>query len=167
MFPIKAIHTPTVRASILLTGVIIAMISVSIMKFNSVPHVPILFAILLLFGYGLLKRITYKELERGLVDGASAGMSAVFLFFFIGILVSSWMMSGTIPTIIYAGLQLITPTFFYAIVFVVTAIIGLAVGSSLTTVATIGVAFISMAHILQLSFTACCWRNRIRSVFRR
>lgn len=73
MFPIKAIHTPTVRASILLTGVIIAMISVSIMKFNSVPHVPILFAILLLFGYGLLKRITYKELERGLVNGASDG----------------------------------------------------------------------------------------------
>ncbi|AXI00512.1 Na+/H+ antiporter NhaC [Sporosarcina sp. PTS2304] len=151
MFPIKAIHTPTVKASAILTALIVAMISMSIVTFNSVPHVPILFAILLLFGYGLRKKLSYKELERGLVEGASAGMSAVFLFFFIGILVSSWMMSGTIPTIIYAGLQLITPTFFYAIVFVVTAIIGLAVGSSLTTVATIGVAFISMAHILELS----------------
>ncbi|PIC64224.1 Na+/H+ antiporter NhaC [Sporosarcina sp. P13] len=151
MFPIKAIHTPTVKASVLLTTLIVAMISVSIVKFDSVPHVPILFAILLLFGYGLWKKLAYKELERGLVDGASAGMSGVFLFFFIGILVSSWMMSGTIPTIIYAGLQLITPAFFYAIVFIVTAIIGLAVGSSLTTVATIGVAFISMAHILELS----------------
>lgn len=151
MFPIKAIHTPTVKASVILTILIVAMISISIVNFGSVPHVPILFAILLLFGYGLWKKLTYKELERGLVEGASAGMSAVFLFFFIGILVSSWMMSGTIPTIIYAGLQLITPAFFYAIVFVVTAIIGLAVGSSLTTVATIGVAFISMAHVLELS----------------
>ncbi|MDV6377255.1 Na+/H+ antiporter NhaC [Sporosarcina sp. GW1-11] len=151
MFPIKAIHTPTVKASVLLTTLIVVMISVSIVKFDSVPHVPILFSILLLFGYGLWKKLTYKELEKGLVDGASAGMSAVFLFFFIGVLVSSWMMSGTIPTIIYAGLQLITPAFFYAIVFIVTAIIGLAVGSSLTTVATIGVAFISMVHILDLS----------------
>nr|WP_083034334.1 Na+/H+ antiporter NhaC [Sporosarcina ureae] len=151
MFPIKAIHTPTFKASVILTMLIVAMISASIIVFESVPHVPILFAILLLFGYGLWKKISYKELERGLVEGASSGMSAVFLFFFIGVLVSSWMMGGTIPTLIYAGLQIITPTFFYAIVFIVTAIIGLSVGSSLTTVATIGVAFISMAHILELS----------------
>lgn len=151
MFPIKAIHKPTLRASIILTVFIVAMISASIIKFDAVPHVPILFAILLLFAYGLWKKMTYKQLEKGLVDGAAAGMSAVFLFFFIGVLVSSWMMGGTIPTLIYAGLQIVTPAFFYAIVFIVTAIVGLSVGSSLTTTATIGVAFISMAHILELS----------------
>ncbi|MBE1555431.1 hypothetical protein [Sporosarcina limicola] len=42
-------------------------------------------------------------------------MSAVFLFFFIQLLISSWMM-GTIPTLIYMSFQLITPTFFFAIV---------------------------------------------------
>lgn len=78
-------------------------------------------------------------------------MSAVFLFFFIGILISSWMMSGTIPTLIYAGFHLITPAFFFAIVFVVTSIVGISIGSSLTTVATIGVAFIGMADVLELS----------------
>lgn len=151
MFQIKAIHTPSVKASVTLTLLIVTMISASIIFLSSAPHVPILLAILLLFGYGLWKKISYKELERGLVDGASAGMSAVFLFFFIGVLVSSWMMGGTIPTLIYAGLQIITPAYFYAIVFIVTALIGLSVGSSLTTVATIGVTFISMAHILELS----------------
>ena len=85
------------------------------------------------------------------MEGAGAGMSAVFLFFFIGILISSWMMSGTIPTLIYAGFNLITPPFFFAIVFVVTAIVGVSIGSSLTTVATVGVAFIGMATVLDLS----------------
>src|SRR5690606_6426234 len=62
-----------------------------------------------------------------------------------------WMMSGTIPSLIYAGFHLITPTFFFAIVFAVTAIVGISIGSSLTTVATVGVAFIGMASILELS----------------
>lgn len=151
MFKIKAIHTPSFLESAALIVGIVIVISVSIIGFDSVPHLPILFSILLLIGYGLLKRIPFRQLEKGLVDGAGAGMSAVFLFFFIGILISSWMMSGTIPSLIYAGFHLITPTFFFAIVFVVTAIVGVSIGSSLTTVATVGVAFIGMASVLELS----------------
>ncbi|NYF25498.1 Na+/H+ antiporter NhaC [Sporosarcina sp. JAI121] len=151
MFRIKSIISPTFAEAAALIAAIVTMISVSIVKFESVPHMPILFSILLLICYGLFKKVPYRKLERGLVEGAGAGMSAVFLFFFIGILISSWMMSGTIPTLIYTGFNLITPSFFFAIVFVVTAIIGLSIGSSLTTVATVGVAFIGMATVLDLS----------------
>lgn len=151
MFRIQAIHAPTVKESLALIVAIVALISVSIVRFGSVPHLPILFSILLLIAYGLIKKIPFRRLEKGLIDGASAGMGAVFLFFFIGILISSWMMAGTIPTLIYAGFQLISPTFFFAIVFVVCAVIGISIGSSLTTTATVGVAFIGMAHMLDLS----------------
>ena len=151
MFQIKAIHSPKLWESILLVICIVAMISVSIVIFGAVPHLPILFSILLLIGYGLLKRIPFRTLEKGLVEGAGAGMGAVYLFFFIGILISSWMMSGTIPSLIYAGFHLLTPTFFFAIIFVITAIVGISIGSSLTTVATVGVAFIGMASVLELS----------------
>ena len=151
MFQIKEKITPTFKEAIALVVAIITIISVSIIKFDSVPHLPILFSILLLICYGLLKKVPYRKLEGGLVEGAGAGMSAVFLFFFIGILISGWMMSGTIPTLIYVGFNFISPTFFFAIVFVVTAIVGLAIGSSLTTVATVGVAFIGMATALDIS----------------
>lgn len=151
MHNIKSVITPRVSEAILITTAIFLLISVSIIRFKSVPHLPILFSVLLLFGYGLLKKVSYRTLEKGLVDGAGAGMSAVFLFFFIGMLISSWMISGTIPTLIYAGFTLISMTFFYAIVFIVTSLIGLSIGSSLTTVATIGVAFIGMATAMDLS----------------
>ena len=151
MFQIKAIHSPKLWESFLLVICIVATISVSIIKFEAAPHLPILFSILLLIGYGLLQRIPFRILEKGLVDGAGAGMAAVYLFFFIGILISSWMMSGTIPSLIYAGFNILTPTYFFAIVFVVTAIVGISIGSSLTTVATVGVAFIGMASVLKLS----------------
>jgi NhaC family Na+:H+ antiporter len=151
MFRIKSVISPSILEAVALTLVIISSISVSIIVFDAVPHMPILFSILLLISYGLLKRVPYRQLERGLVEGAGAGMSAVFLFFFIGMLISSWMMSGTIPTLIYAGFHLITPHFFFAIVFIVTCIVGISIGSSLTTVATVGVAFIGMASVLDLS----------------
>jgi len=151
MFKIKSVISPTLIEALTLVVAIILTISVSIIKFGSVPHLPILFSILLLICYGLVKKVSYRRLESGLVEGAGAGMSAVFLFFFIGMLVSSWIMAGTIPTLIYAGFNLITPSFFFAIVFVVTAIVGISIGSSLTTVATVGVAFIGMATVLDLS----------------
>ena len=151
MIRTKAVIAPAFWEAFLLVVAIVAMISVSLVKFGAVPHIPILLSVLLLICYGLVKKVTYKEVESGLVEGAGAGMAAVFLFFFIGILVSTWIMSGTIPTLIYAGFQMVTPTYFFAIIFVVTAIVGVAVGSSLTTVATVGVAFIGMATVLDVS----------------
>ena len=151
MYHIKPVITPKFAEAFALIVIIFLLISVSIIRFESVPHIPILLSILLLFGYGLLKKVSYRTLEKGLVEGAGAGMSAVFLFFFIGILISSWMISGTIPTLIFTGFTLISMTFFYAIVFIVTSLIGLSIGSSLTTVATIGVAFIGMATAMDLS----------------
>lgn len=151
MFRIKRVLSPIFSEAIALVAIVVAIISSSIILFEAPPHVPILLSILLLICFGLVKKVTYRELEQGLVKGAGAGMSAVFLFFFIGILISSWMMSGTIPTLIYAGFNLVTPLFFFVIVFVVTAIIGLSIGSSLTTVATVGVAFIGISGALDLS----------------
>lgn len=151
MFHIKAVISPSFKEAVALVGLVVALISISIIGFEAAPHLPILLSILLLICYGLIKKVPYRELERGLTEGAGAGMSAVFLFFFIGVLISSWIMSGTIPTLIYAGFNLVTPLFFFAIVFIITSIIGLSIGSSLTTVATVGVAFIGIASALDLS----------------
>lgn len=131
--------------------ILLAGISTMIIYFEMIPHIPIMLAIIFLLTYGLIKRVPALELEKGLVDGAKSGLGAVVIFFFIGILISSWMVSGTIPTIIYFALQFLTGKFYYAIVFVITAIIGMSIGSSLTTVAVIGVAFISVGSALDLS----------------
>ncbi|MEI4770793.1 Na+/H+ antiporter NhaC [Psychrobacillus sp. FJAT-51614] len=151
MFRIQSKITPSFLESVLLTLSIISIMGVFIIKFDAVPHMPVLLAILLLITYGLFKKVPYKQLEDGLVEGSKAGLGAIFIFFFIGILISSWMIGGTIPTLIYLGFQFISPHFFYAIVFIITCIIGLSIGSSLTTVATVGVAFIGMAGAMDIS----------------
>ncbi|MBY0120955.1 Na+/H+ antiporter NhaC [Bacillus sp. S/N-304-OC-R1] len=126
-------------------------ISSAIIFAGVVPHIPIVLAIMCLIGFGLYKKISIKELEDGLTSGAKTGLGAVFIFFFIGMLISSWMASGTIPTFIYMALDVVNGKFFYAIAFAVSSIIGLSIGSSLTTAATIGVAFMSVSSALGLS----------------
>ncbi|MFC3041289.1 Na+/H+ antiporter NhaC [Virgibacillus xinjiangensis] len=151
MFPITPGHTPKLTEAILIFFAIIGMISYFIIGIGTSPHIPILLGIMLLIAYGLLRGLTFHDLQGAMIAGASSGMGAVFLFFIIGILISSWMLSGTIPTLIHTGFSLIGGTWFFAIVFAITAIIGVSLGSSLTTTATIGVAFIGMASAMDFS----------------
>ncbi|MGI8385299.1 Na+/H+ antiporter NhaC [Robertmurraya sp. P23] len=131
--------------------IVIGGISYSLIFAGAVPHIPIVLAIMGLFLYGIYKKVSVKELEEAIINGAKSGAGAVFIFLFIGMLISSWMESGTIPTFIYLALEVVSDRWFYAIVFAVTAIIGMSIGSSLTTAATIGVAFMSVSTALGLS----------------
>lgn len=151
MFRIEAKIMPKFLEALLVIALIVVIMSITIIKFSAQPHIPILFSILILIIYGTLKKVPFKQLEAGMVEGSKAGLSAIFLFFFIGILISALMMGGTIPTLIHYGFQTITPHFFFAIVFLVACIVGVAIGSSLTTTATVGVAFISMASAMDIS----------------
>lgn len=142
---------PSFLEALILITIILFGISISIIRYESVPHSPLILAVFFLLIYGLLKKVPIKELENGMIAGVKSGLGAVLLFFFIGMLISSWMASGTIPTFIYYALQFVNGSYFYAIAFVVTAVVGISIGSSLTTSATIGVAFMSIGMALELS----------------
>ncbi|MBN6889272.1 Na+:H+ antiporter, NhaC family [Cytobacillus horneckiae] len=135
----------------ILTLLILGGISYAIIFAEAPPHVPVVLSIIALIIYGMIKKVSFKEIEAGVISGAKSGIGAVFLFFFIGMLISSWMASGTIPTFIYYALQIVDANYFYAICFIVSSIIGISIGSSLTTAATIGVAFMGVSSALGLS----------------
>lgn len=130
---------------------IIALISYSIMKLGSVPHIPIFIAIIVLIMYGVLRKVPYRIMEQSMIASVSTSIGAVYIFLLIGVLISSWLISGTIPTLLYIGLSIISASFFYAVVFIITSIIGTAIGSSLTTVATVGVAMLGVASSIDAS----------------
>ncbi|MBA2174601.1 Na+/H+ antiporter NhaC [Halobacillus locisalis] len=151
MLHLRPKSLPSLFESVALLLFTIVMISVFITQIQSVPHVPILLGILLMLTYGFIKRMSFKELQSGMIEGAQTGMGAVLLFFLIGILIASWMASGTIPTLMNVAFSLAGGPWFLAIVFAVTAIVGVALGSSFTTAATVGVAFIGVAQSMDVS----------------
>ncbi|WII93116.1 Na+/H+ antiporter NhaC [Kingella negevensis] len=114
-----------------------------------VPHLTILLAITALMLYGLVRGAKWEVMQKRMAASVEQGMGAVYLFFFIGLLVSALMMSGAIPTLMYHGFSLISPTFFYLSAFLLCGVIGVSIGSSLTTCATVGVAFMGMSEAFQ------------------
>src|SRR5699024_11970782 len=72
----------------------------------------------------------------------------------IGVLIGTWMISGTIPMLIYYGLQLINPSYIVLIAFVVSAIISIVTGTSWGSVGTVGVALLGVATGLEVSLLA-------------
>ena len=69
----------------------------------------------------------------------------------VGMLAGSWMISGIVPTLIYYGVQFMSPQFFLVSSCIICAIVSLLSGSSWTTIATIGVALLGIGHALGIS----------------
>lgn len=82
----------------------------------------------------------------------SASVSIVILII-IGMLSGSWMISGVVPTLIYYGVQIMSPHFFLAASCIISAIISLMTGSSWTTIATIGIALLGIGDALGIPAT--------------
>ena len=81
----------------------------------------------------------------------STGIGAIFILFAVGALIGTWAMSGTLVAMVYYGLQLLNPDFFYVTTCAVCAIVAMSIGSSWTTVGTIGIGFMGIAANMGLS----------------
>ena len=79
--------------------------------------------------------------------GINDSMEACLILICIGIMVAVWILSGTVPTMIYYGLEVVTPQLFLPVCFLATLVIGIIVGSW-GAAGTIGLAFIGIAAAL-------------------
>ncbi|GBL02850.1 Na+/H+ antiporter NhaC [Glaciecola sp. KUL10] len=100
---------------------------------------------------GLKNGHTWKSIEEGIVKGISMSLGACLILFAVGSLIGTWMLAGTVPTLIYYGLSLLNPTFFYAASCLICAVVAMSIGSSWTTAATVGVALIGVATGMDMS----------------
>ena len=146
VFAFKPLLEMPRKEAFAVAAAVVAAMGYTIIALGWLPHMTIIAAITALLVYGLLRGLKYEDMQRGMVASLSQSMGAVYLFFFIGLMVSALMMSGSIPTLMYYGFGLISPEYFYLSAFVLSSLIGVSIGSSLTTCATVGVAFIGMGE---------------------
>jgi Na+:H+ antiporter, NhaC family len=94
---------------------------------------------------GIFNGYDWKTLERGIVNGISLAMGAILILLMVGALIGSWILAGVVPTMIYYGLALLTPSVFFPAACIICAIVSIATGSSWTTAGTVGVALVGIA----------------------
>lgn len=89
-----------------------------------------------------------RGITVGLRRSARQILPAVPMLIFIAMVSTTWMLSGVVPTLIDYGMRLLSPTFFLVITCAVCAVISVLTGSSWSTIATIGVAFMGIGTVM-------------------
>lgn len=95
--------------------------------------------------------LKWKDIEEAIVHGISISTNALLILLAVGSLIGSWILCGTVPTMIDLGLKLMSPDWFYPAAALVCALVGLTIGSSWTVAGTLGVALMGVAQGLGLS----------------
>ena len=107
-------------------------------------HMPLLCSTIVACAVGVAYGRSFKYMLQGILDRLLVSMEAILILLLVGLLISSFMISGTIPALIYYGLMLLTPQTFLPIGCIICAVVGWACGSSWTATATVGIAFMTI-----------------------
>ena len=101
-------------------------------------------------------KVPWNSIDTAIGDNIKTVGSAILILFLIGAISGSWMMSGVVPTMIYYGMKIVSPSVFLFIACLICALVSLVTGSSWTTIATIGIALmgIGTAHGYSVGWTA-------------
>jgi NhaC family Na+:H+ antiporter len=114
-------------------------------------QIGLLLAMAVAAGIGFARGLAWDEIQKAIVHGVGLATGALFILLAVGALIGTWILSGTVPTLVYYGLMLMDPAWFYPASCLVCALVALAVGSSWTVAGTIGVALMGVAAGLGLS----------------
>ena len=96
-------------------------------------------------------RVPWKRFEKQITHTIGEVSITLLILLCVGMLSGSWMVSGIVPTLIYYGVQMMSPQFFLVSSCAICALVSLSSGSSWTTIATIGVALLGIGHALGVS----------------
>ena len=100
---------------------------------------------------GIKNGLSWKEVEQGMIDTITVSLNAILILLMVGALIGSWILSGTVPSMIYYGVELMSPDYFYMTCCLVCALVGFSIGSSWTVAGTLGIGFMGIAAALDLS----------------
>ncbi len=148
--------TPTLLDVLLPIGILVTLLALSVVWFgDNSSFGPNQIALLVAMGVaavvGMKNGFTWKEIESAITHGISISLGAVLILLAVGGLIGTWLLSGTVPTLIYYGLELLSPSFFYPATCIICGIVAMSIGSSWTTAATVGVALMGVANGMDLS----------------
>jgi NhaC family Na+:H+ antiporter len=114
-------------------------------------QVALVVAAMIAVAIGRRRGHTLESLGAAAAASVSSGIGAIFILLAVGSLIGTWAMSGTLVAMVYYGLQLLSPNYFYMTAVAVCAIVSASIGSSWTVVGTIGVGLMGIALNMDLN----------------
>ncbi|MFK7762558.1 MAG: Na+/H+ antiporter NhaC [Roseobacter sp.] len=125
-------------------------ISLSIVVYGLDPHIPMLLGVLVASLVALRCGFSWQNIQNGMVRGITNSLPAIIILILVGILIGVWIIAGVVPTLIYYGLQVLSPSIFLPATVIICAVTSLATGTSWGTTGTVGVALMGVGAGLGL-----------------
>lgn len=129
-----------------LTIIMTLIVGIGILKVDL--HVVLLISLFITISYSLYKGYAWEEIRDAMSLSMLRAYDAMFIFILIGSTIGIWMLSGTIPSLIYFGLDILSPRIFLPAGLIICSLTSLATGTSWGTVSTVGIAFIGIGESL-------------------
>lgn len=122
---------------------------ISLTKLNLSAHIPLVLGSIFASSIAIIRLgFTWKELEEGILDTINNTMQAILILLIVGMLIGTWIISGIVPSMIYWGLNILSPGIFLVATTVICSIVSISTGSSWTTAGTIGIALLGIGSAL-------------------
>jgi len=136
---------PNLFMAILPIALTLGLLMVQLVVFEDfTPHIPLAFGIVITGLLALSRGYRWKDMEDGIFRVIFIGLQSVVILMTVGMIIGTWMLSGTVPVMIYYGLQIITPSLFLVVAMVICSIVSLATGTSWGTTGTLGIALVGI-----------------------
>lgn len=126
----------------------ITVISIGILAFDAPIQILMFISMLVLIPFMMGLGYTYKQVEKSMMTSMSKALQPGLILLTVGILIGAWIASGTVPTLIYFGIQAISPQFFLVTTLLFCSLVSIATGTSWGTVGTAGVAMMGIGTTL-------------------
>jgi NhaC family Na+:H+ antiporter len=114
-------------------------------------QIALVFCGLIAAGVAAKNGMPWAGLRQAVIDGVASALSAIFILLAVGALIGTWALSGTIVAMVYYGLELLSPHYFYASAALICAVVAVGIGSSWTVAGTIGIGLIGVAANMGMS----------------
>lgn len=123
---------------------IVAFIAAGIGVFNVNIAILLFLCWMIMWPFAAHLGYSFSEMEGFAYEMAQKCIAPAAIILAVGMMIASFMAAGTVPTILVAGLKLITPKFFLALTFVMCCIMSVIMGTSWGTLGTVGIAMMGV-----------------------
>ena len=135
---------PSTGMSFAVFGISIAIILLGVVVLGFDIHIILLVALAFACLVSATLGYQFDDLVECMKKPLGQAMSAMIIFIFIGIIIASWIFSGTVPALIYYGLHYITPKFFLPVGLLLCSLTSMSIGTSWGTIGTMGLAMMGI-----------------------
>ena len=128
---------------------LIVTLAFALLKFNVDPHIPLILGTIVAALMGVFRLgFKWSELEDGIIQTITIALQSILILLIVGTLIGTWILGGVVPSMIYWGLNILSPGIFLVATLLICSIVSVATGSSWTTAGTVGIALLGIGQTL-------------------